>query len=103
MHLVNNTLHISDFVELISEIGLRHNFRTAYPGRTLEKPGSFEHIIPVAWFDTTSEEELKACWNYLNIRVSPTDGLGGSSDLLFAKRHFEVLFEKTGFQVVYII
>lgn len=62
------------------------------------KAWQFEHIIPVAWFDTTSEEELKACWNYLNIRVSPTDGLGGSSDLLFAKRHFEVLFEKTGFQ-----
>lgn len=62
------------------------------------KAWQFEHIIPVAWFDTTSEEELKACWNYLNIRVSPTDSLGGSSDLLFAKRHFEVLFEKTGFK-----
>jgi len=62
------------------------------------KAWQFEHIIPVTWFDTTSEEELKACWNYLNIRVSPTDGLGGSSDLLFAKKYFEEVYEKTAFR-----
>jgi hypothetical protein len=62
------------------------------------KAWQFEHIIPITWFDS-SHEELKACWNFLNIRVSPTEGSSGRpSDLLFAKKHFETLYKVSGFQ-----
>lgn len=61
------------------------------------KAWQFEHIIPVAWFDS-SEEELKACWNFLNLRVSPTESSGHPSDLLFAKQYFETLYKASGFQ-----
>jgi len=62
------------------------------------KVWQFEHIIPVAWFDFHSEAELKACWNYLNLRVAPVDGSGHSPDLLFAKDYFEKLYQASGLQ-----
>jgi hypothetical protein len=56
----------------------------------------FEHIIPIAWFDTSVEEELKACWSFLNIRVARIGDSAYQSDLLFARQYFETLYEKTG-------
>lgn len=61
------------------------------------KSWQFEHIIPIAWFDS-SEEELKACWNFLNLRVSPAESSGRPSDLLFAKQYFEKLYKASGFK-----
>ncbi len=62
------------------------------------KAWQFEHIIPVAWFNDESEQELKACWNYLNLRVAPIEGSKPSSDLLFAQQYFEKLYQASGFQ-----
>lgn len=62
------------------------------------KVWQFEHIISVAWFDTNSVEELRACWNFLNLRVAPIEGAGHSTDLFFAKDYFERLYQATGFQ-----
>ncbi len=80
---------------------LRNWFETQFSNgiswENFGKVWQFEHIIPIAWFDS-SEEELKACWNFLNIRVSPTEGTGRPSDLLFAKKHFETLYKASGFQ-----
>lgn len=61
------------------------------------KVWQFEHVIPVSWFDAESEEELKACWNFLNIKVASTESTGGQSDLLFALNYFQELFKETGF------
>jgi len=62
------------------------------------KAWQFEHIISVAWFNTDSDEELKACWNYLNLRVAPVEGAGHSTDLFFAKQYFEKLYKASAFQ-----
>lgn len=63
------------------------------------KAWQFEHIIPIAWFNTSDEEELKACWGFLNIRVTPLEeGAGHPTDLLFAKDYFEKLYEVSGFE-----
>ena len=57
----------------------------------------FEHVIPVSFFDTSKEDELKLCWNFLNIRVASLEGNGTSTDLTFAKAYFEKLYADTGF------
>ncbi len=62
------------------------------------KTWQFEHVIPIAWFNTDSEVELSACWNYLNIRVARINVMGHASDLLFAKAYFEKLYQASGFQ-----
>src|SRR5690606_15686008 len=33
------------------------------------KKWQLEHIVPFQYFDINNEEDLKLCWNYLNIRV----------------------------------
>ncbi|WP_026764541.1 hypothetical protein [Sediminibacterium salmoneum] len=57
----------------------------------------FEHVIPVSFFDTSLEDELKLCWNYLNIRVASLEGNGSFTDLSFAKAYFKKLYADTGF------
>ncbi|MFM9910998.1 MAG: hypothetical protein ACKVOW_16785 [Chitinophagaceae bacterium] len=58
----------------------------------------FEHIIPVIYFDFTLEEELKLCWNFINIQV----GLihqpfrPKKVDLLGAKAYFQSIFTSSG-------
>ena len=54
-------------------------------------------MIPVSFFDTSKEDELKLCWNSLNIRVASLEGNGTSTDLTFAKAYFERLYACTGF------
>ena len=58
----------------------------------------FEHIIPVTYFDFADEDELRMCWNFLNIKVEILDAGGEKGlkpDLLVARSFFTVLFEKT--------
>lgn len=57
----------------------------------------FEHVIPVSLFDTSKEDELKLCWNYLNIRVASLEGGALQSDLSFAKAYFEKINAVTAF------
>lgn len=58
----------------------------------------FEHIIPVTYFDFVEEDELRLCWNFVNIRVDIlADGKekGVKPDLLVARNYFKALLEKT--------
>ncbi|HEV7332650.1 MAG TPA: hypothetical protein VGN63_16545 [Flavisolibacter sp.] len=58
----------------------------------------FDHIVPVAYFDFTEEEDLKLCWNFINIRVAKTTQ-GHQKftkvDVLGAKAYFEALYQET--------
>ena len=60
----------------------------------------FDHIVPVAYFDFTKEEDLLVCWNFVNIRVEK-NGLnknrGHRVDVLAVRAYFESLYEKTGY------
>ncbi len=60
----------------------------------------FDHIIPVAYFDFSNEEDLRLCWNFINIRVDKTDNNKNRSsriDVLSAKTYFELLYKETGY------
>lgn len=62
------------------------------------KEWQFDHIISVTYFDFTSQEELKLCWNFTNIRVEPLqrgNNGGNRLDLLAAKKYFKELYDKT--------
>jgi len=64
------------------------------------KKWQFEHIIPVNYFDQTNEEELRLCWNFINLRIEPfhpSNNRGGRLDILGAKAYFSDLYLKTGY------
>lgn len=80
---------------------LREWFESQFAGgQSWENFGTdwqFEHVIPVYFFNASIEDELKLCWNFLNIRVASLEGNGSLTDLTFAKAYFEKLYADTGF------
>lgn len=62
----------------------------------------FDHVVPVAFFDFNSEDDLRLCWNFTNILVAKTEKSGSGIagfNVLAAKRYFEQLFQNTGYQL----
>jgi hypothetical protein len=60
----------------------------------------FEHVVPLAYFDFALEEDLKLCWNFINIRIEYVkDGKDKNklSVLSSAKAYFETLYQTTGY------
>jgi hypothetical protein len=65
------------------------------------KKWQFDHIIPVAYFDFTDENELKMCWNFTNIRVESfqlNKDRGNRLDVLAAKNYFLELYGATKYE-----
>jgi hypothetical protein len=60
----------------------------------------FDHIVPVAYFNFDNEQDMRLCWNFINIRV---EGIlqnkyrGGRVDVLAVRRYFEDLYKRTKF------
>lgn len=66
------------------------------------KEWQFDHVIPVVYFDSSQDEELRLCWNFTNLRVEPlqySKPSGSRLDVLGAKAYFDELYEKTGYPV----
>jgi hypothetical protein len=62
----------------------------------------FDHIIPVAYFDFNNDDDLRLCWNFINIRVEKNDlnkKRGNRVDVLAAKRYFQNIYEVTQYNV----
>lgn len=62
----------------------------------------FEHIIPTSYFDYTNEDDLRLCWNFINLRVERVapDKTGGTRmDLFSVKAYFSRLYNKTGISI----
>jgi hypothetical protein len=62
----------------------------------------FDHIIPVTYFDHSTEEELRLCWNFTNLRVEEfhlNKARGNRLDVLGARSYFDELYLKTGYPV----
>ena len=60
----------------------------------------FDHIVPVTYFDFNNEEDLKLCWNFINIRVEKLElnkNRGNRIDVLAVKPYFQDLYNKTGY------
>lgn len=66
------------------------------------KEWQFDHIIPVTYFDFATEDELRLCWNFTNIRVELIEKNKDRSarlDVLAAKGYFKRLFDETQYPV----
>ncbi|MBK8495776.1 MAG: hypothetical protein IPL50_12770 [Chitinophagaceae bacterium] len=62
------------------------------------KSWQFDHIVPVAYFDFSKEEDLLLCWNFINIRVERVDlnkARGNRIDVMGVRSYFEDLYNKT--------
>jgi hypothetical protein len=62
----------------------------------------FDHIVPVAYFDFTSEAELRLCWNFINIRlekISLNRNRGHRVDVLASKAYFKKMHRETGYPI----
>jgi len=60
----------------------------------------FDHIVPVAYFDFSKEEDLKLAWNFINIRVEKLDLTKVSVnriDVIAVKEYFKSLYNKTNY------
>jgi hypothetical protein len=58
----------------------------------------FDHIVPVAYFNYSNEEDLLLCWNFINIRVESIDYnkvRGNRIDIMAVRTYFEDLYSKT--------
>ena len=69
------------------------NFGTAW---------QFDHIVPVAYFDFSIEDDLILCWNFINIRVEriePNKNRGNRIDVMAVKPYFEALYGKTAYSL----
>jgi hypothetical protein len=58
----------------------------------------FDHIIPVTYFDFKSEDELKLCWNFTNLRIEQfqlNKNRGNRMDVIAAKGYFQNLYDHT--------
>lgn len=82
--------------------GFRRWIQAQFPGEIgWEDFGEFwqlEHIIPLQYFDLSSEDDLRLCWHFTNIQVGPT-GVGeprvNPISIIQAKAYFTSLL-KTG-------
>ena len=66
------------------------------------KKWQFDHIIPVTYFDSSLEEDLRLCWNFTNLRVEQLHfhkDRGNRLDVLGAKLYFEELYTKAGYPI----
>ena len=64
------------------------------------KDWQFDHIIPVAYFDFTSEEDMLLCWNFINIRIEniTENKLGVKRiDVMGARTYFKDLYNTTNY------
>ena len=60
----------------------------------------FDHIVPVAYFNFSLEEDLLLCWNFVNIRVeriNSNKNRGNRVDVLAVRKYFSDLYERTGY------
>ncbi len=59
----------------------------------------FDHIVPIGCFDLKNDEDLKLCWNFINIRVESIDKdklRGKLPEIFTAQHYFQQLFQTTG-------
>ncbi|MEP7144629.1 MAG: hypothetical protein ABI707_17235 [Ferruginibacter sp.] len=60
----------------------------------------FEHIVPLAYFDFSHEEDLRLCWSFINIKVEKIEmktNRRNRTDIIAARPYFEALYDKTAY------
>ena len=62
----------------------------------------FDHIVPLAYFNLTDDDDLKLCWHFINIGITKLDDVVGSKpkiDVITIKPYFENMLSQTNFTV----
>lgn len=65
------------------------------------KSWQFGHIIPVTYFDFSNEDDLRLCWNFINMRVEPLDSENDvvpRIEIIAAKAYFQRIYQDTGYE-----
>lgn len=79
-----------------------YQFSKGLSWENFAKEWQFDHIIPVVYFDHSSDKELRLCWNFINLRVEPLQlnkNRGSRIDVLGAKSYFDEIHLKTGYSM----
>lgn len=80
---------------------IESQFKLGYSWENFGVAWQFDHIIPVSHFDFRQQEDLKLCWNFLNIRALDLE-IGKKAtnhfDLGGARAYFEGLYDRTSFR-----
>ncbi len=59
-----------------------------------------DHIVPVTYFNFNNPEDLRLCWNFINIRAARVNKQTNNElDALSAKAYFEALYRNTAIPV----
>lgn len=75
-----------------------YQFKKGVGWENFGKLWQFDHIIPVIYFDFSNDDELKLCWNFINLRVEEikkNTARGHRLDVLAAKNFFTELYQAT--------
>ena len=72
-------------------------FDTPMSWENFSKTWQFEHVLPVSFFDFSNENDLKLCWNFLNIRVEKLHTLNRAArlDLRAVNHYFNIIYTQT--------
>lgn len=60
----------------------------------------FDHVLPLSYFDFQNMEDMRLCWNFINIRVADLQRTSGGiehPDVLTAKAYFEEVYRQTAY------
>ena len=94
MYFGLNIESIREWIEIQFTDGLSwDNFASAW---------QFDHIVPIAYFDFSNDEDLKLAWNFINIRVEKHDlnkARGNRIDVIAVKSYFKELYAKTNYSI----
>ena len=79
----------------------KSQFKNGSSWEDFGKKWQFDHVIPITYFDFTSEEELKLCWNFTNLSIEHFEenkNRGDRIDIIGAKKYFKELYDQTGYK-----
>lgn len=61
----------------------------------------FDFVLPLTYFDFGNDDDLKLCWNFINIRIQELDADKkpiNQADVLGARKYFSELFAATAYE-----
>lgn len=86
-----DSLHFRKWIEAQFCEGLGwENFSTAW---------QFDFIIPLSHFNFNDDNDLRLCWNFINIRIENLKNKNGIKNLFSAKNYFEDIYSHTKYSI----
>lgn len=83
-------LHLFDCEAIFLRNFIEHQFKTGMRWDNFATKWQIDHIVPLCLFDQTNEEDLKICWNWVNLRplsIGKNKGKNSQVDMLKILKH----------------